>query len=105
MGAKERNKGKRGELLLAQLLREHGYDAHRMGQTSGASGVPDVDGIAGLHIECKFVERLNVREALDQASRDARPGEIPVVFHKTSRKPWIVTMTAEDFLRIWKATK
>lgn len=103
MGKTQREKGKRGELLLARFLREHGYEARRTSQYCGQTGdASDVIGLPGLHIECKFVERLNIREALGQAVRDAKPGLIPVLFHKRSREEWQVTLRAEDFMAIYR---
>ena len=54
----------------------------------------------------KFVERLNVREALEQSRRDAVAGgcqDLPIVAHKVSRGPWTVTMYAEDFFQLYDA--
>ena len=96
-----REKGKRGERMLAQVLREHGYEARRGLQYKGGAESPDVIGLAGIHIECKFVEHLNLSEAYAQAFRDAGNGEIPAVFHKKSREPWMVSLTLEDFLKIY----
>ena len=59
-------------------------------------------GLPWLHIECKFVENLNVRKALAQAIHDAANGLIPVVFHKKSNEEWLVTMRAEDFMEIYR---
>ena len=68
-----KRKGKEGELRLVHFLREHGYECRRTAQYCGKTGeAADVIGLPGLHIECKAVERLNVREALKQAVRDAR---------------------------------
>lgn len=36
-------------------------------------------GLPGVHIEVKRTERLDLYGALDQARRDARPGELPIV--------------------------
>lgn len=103
MGKASKDKGKRGELLLARFLREHGYEARRTAQYCGQTGeAADVVGLPGLHIECKFVERLNIREALEQAKRDAKKGLIPVLFHKRSREDWLVTMRAEDFMIVYR---
>lgn len=93
-----REKGKRGERMLAEWLRRHGYDARRGQQYSGASGDADVIGLPGYHIECKFVEHLRLRDAMAQAQADAREGEIPVVLHKVSHQPWLATLDGEDFL-------
>lgn len=102
MGKASREKGKRGERMLASFLREHGYEARRTSQYCGQSGdASDVVGLPGLHIECKFVERLNIVEALRQAIRDSKPGLIPVLFHRRSREEWLVTMRGEDFMKIY----
>lgn len=95
-----RKKGKCGELELAKLLRENGYDARRGQQFSGANGDADVVGLPGYHIECKRVERLNLDQAMEQSVRDAREREIPVVIHRRNRGTWLVTMKIEDFLRV-----
>lgn len=98
-----RNKGKRGELEFARLLRDHGFDGARRGQQySGANGDADVIGIDGLHIEVKRVEKLNLQDAFDQAKRDARTGEIPVVAHRKNNCEWLITLPAVDFFEMIK---
>lgn len=96
-----REKGKRGERELAQVLREHGFDAHRGQQYKGGADSPDVTGLPGIHIECKRVERLDLMSAYEQSFRDAAGGEIPIVAHKRNREPWFVTLALEDFLKIY----
>lgn len=93
-----KHKGKRGELEVAAILREHGYNARRGQQYSGASGDPDVVGLPGYHIEVKFREHLNIFEAMEQSRGDAKPGEIPVVIHRKSREKWLITMDLEQWL-------
>ena len=93
-----REKGKKGERELAGILKAHGYKARRGQQYCGTSGEADVVGIPGVHIECKRVEALNIYTAMAQAVRDARPGEIPTVFHRKNREEWLVTMRLEDYL-------
>lgn len=97
-----RRKGKGGELELAAILRGHGYDAHRGQQYRGGGDSPDVTGLPGVHIECKRVERLDLDAAFEQATRDAAPGEVPAVFHRRNGKPWKVTVSLEDFLRLYE---
>lgn len=96
-------KGAAGERELANLLKAHGYKARRGQQYCGANGDADVVGLEGIHIECKRVERLNIDEAMAQAVADAREGEKPAVFHRKNRKGWLVTMTIEDWLEMYKA--
>lgn len=100
-----RDKGCRGEVELANLLRTYGYDTHRGQQYSGLQGDPDVVGLPGVHIECKRVERLNLEMAMDQSRRDARKNEIPVVMHRKNRRPWVVTMDLADFMEMYKRAR
>lgn len=48
------------------------------------------------------MERLNIDAAMEQAVRDARPGEVPVVMHRRNGKPWMATMLLKDFLEARK---
>lgn len=96
-----RQKGKRGELELAHKLEEYGIPARRGQQYSGATGEADVVGLDGVHIECKRVEQLNIEQALQQAERDAREGEIPAVFHRKNREEWKVTIRLDEFLLLY----
>lgn len=93
-----REKGKAGELELSRILRDHGYAARRGQQFCGVNGDADIIGIPGVHIECKRVEKLNIHDAMQQAVRDAREGEIPVVMHRKNRTEWLATMRLSDWL-------
>lgn len=105
MGKSERDKGKRFERLIANVLKGRGYDARRGQQYSGASGDADVIGLDGIHIECKAVERLNIHNAYTQSMNDARDGEVPVVIHKRNRGPILVTLGLSDFLDMYDGGK
>ena len=96
-----RAKGAKGERELARKLREYGYDCRRGQQYSGANGDADVVGLDGIHIECKRVERLNIDDAVSQAKRDAREGELPAVFHRKNNHEWLVTMPMDDWMRMY----
>lgn len=102
MGTRSQRKGAAGERELASILRENGYDCSRCGSLSFGE-VPDLSGLPGIHIEAKRVERLNVHEAMDQAIRDSERmcDGIPTLFHRRNRKPWLVTMRLEDWLRLY----
>lgn len=102
MGRMSRNKGKTGERELANILKEHGYDARRGQQFCGANGDADVVGLPGIHIEVKRTESLSLYPALEQAESDAREGEIPVVFHRRNHKRWVAIMELENFLNLYK---
>lgn len=94
-----RRKGADGERELANVLKRYGYEARRGQQFSGANGDADVVGLPGVHVECKRVERLNLDAAMEQAARDAREGETPVVIHRKDRKKWKITFYLEDYLK------
>lgn len=96
-----RAKGKRGELALVRRLREYGYEVRRGQQYSGANGDADVIGLPGIHIECKWVERLNIWDAIDQSTRDAKAEEIPTVMHKKNGTQWLVTLSLDDFMQLY----
>ena len=100
-----RNKGAVGERELASKLTEYGFPSRRGQQFCAANGDADVVGLPGIHIECKRVEHLNLQEAYDQSRRDAREGEIPVVMHRKNNCRWLVTMSLEDWIELYKEWK
>ena len=105
-GRKSQRKGADGERELAALLREYGYTIERGGSCSFGE-VPDLSGLPGLHVECKRVERLNVPEAMNQAIRDSERFHdgAPVLFHRRSRSPWLVTMRLSDWMALYTAAE
>ena len=102
-----KQKGKRGELECAHVLRELGFDnVRRSVQYNGmGEGKADLIGIEGVHIEVKRNEHLNVYEAIEQAQRDCNEGETPTVFHRKNNKPWLVTLTIEDWARLYRRNR
>lgn len=102
MTINSRAKGAAGERELANILKKQGYATRRGQQYCGANGDADVEGLDGIHIECKRVERLNIDEAMKQAENDAKPDEVPAVFHRKNRKGWLVTMKLEDWLKMYE---
>ena len=102
MGAASQRKGAAGERELAAVLTGYGYEIKRGGSMSFGE-VPDLVGLAGVHIEVKRVERLNVPEAMQQAVKDSvrfRDG-MPALFHRRNRQPWLVTLRLEDFMQLY----
>ena len=106
IGRASKAKGARFELEIAHYFRDHGYpDAHRTAQNcvkTGDSG--DIEGVEGLHIECKHVEKLNLYNAYHQAVRDnnaKNAGDIPVVVHKKNRETTLISLSLDDFLKIF----
>ena len=107
IGRASRQKGARFELEVAHYLQAHGYpDAHRTAQHCGKTG--DVEGVGGLHVECKHVEKLNLYNAYHQAVRDSDAngnGNIPVVIHKRNREETLVTLSLDNFIQIYSASR
>lgn len=100
-----KQKGARFERELASKFKEYGFDARRGQQYCGANGDADVIGLPGIHVEAKHVEKLNLYDAMAQASSDARENEIPVVFHKKNYCDILVTMRFDDWMEMYKESK
>lgn len=99
-----KQKGKRGELEFVKYLKEKGYDARRGQQFKGTPDSPDIicDSLP-YHFEVKRTERLNVYDAMAQATRDA--GDyMPVVVHKKNNSKWIAIMDIDDLFDLIKIT-
>ena len=93
-----RAKGARIEREGRDLLRKYGFKARRGQQYAGGGDSPDLVTNTPIHWEVKGVEKLNIKNAVDQALRDCGEGKMPVVLHKTNRSRWLCTMDAEMFL-------
>lgn len=100
MSINSKAKGAKGERELANKLKEYGYKTRRGQQYNGLEG-EDVVGLDYIHIECKRVERLNLEEAMQQAKRDTKNGQLPTVFHRKNRSKWLVTMELEDWIKLY----
>ena len=102
MGKTSQRKGADGERELSALLSAAGYECQRGGSLSFGE-IPDVLGLPGIHVECKRVERLNVGGAMEQEIRDSDRmlDGMPALFHRRNRKPWLVTMRLEDWLKLY----
>lgn len=106
MGGKfSKNKGKTGERELVQILRRMGFAGVRRGQQySGGETSADLVGLEHIHVEVKRTEQFHLWAALEQAAGDAGDsGNMPVVFHRKNRRPWVVVMSLPDWARLYKA--
>ena len=107
-----KQKGKRGELECADVLRKLGFnDVRRSVQYNGkeTGSLADLVGIEGVHVEVKRNEHLNIYDAVEQADRDKNDGETPVVIFRKNNKPWLVVQHIEDwalrehlFIKEWR---
>lgn len=97
-----KRKGNRAEIELLRLLQSYGLEACRNNQRYvGGVDNPDISvriGPVSVHVECKRV--LALAAALRQAHRDANGHALPVVAHRRSREPWLITMELTDLLEV-----
>lgn len=101
-----KDKGKRFEREIANLLKDYGYDARRTAQYCGNTGdASDVVGLPGIHIECKAQEQMRLYEWMQQAIRDSeKSGKMPTVFHKKNYADILVTMRLDDWMTLYKSS-
>lgn len=99
-----KRKGAGGERELVRKLKEYGFGTRRSVQYNGKveEGQADLIGLEGIHIECKRVERLNIYDAMAQAKHDAKPNELPTVFHRRNNAKWLVTLELDSFMQLYK---
>lgn len=108
MPINSRDKGKRGERMWRDVCRANGFDkVRRTVQYCGNTGdASDCIGLPNIHQEVKFVENLNVRKAYEQAMHDAnKSGNLPIVAWKKNNQPWLVTMSADDWFKIYRESE
>ena len=99
-----KEKGKRYEREIAGYFKRFGFNARRSVQYNGKAeeGQADIVGVPFLHVECKHNEQLNVEKALQQAIRDnGNKNKIPVVIHRKNGEKSKVTMSLDDFMKIY----
>ena len=100
-----KQKGKRGELEVAHILQEHGFDARRTAQFCGNTGeAADVIGLPGYHLEVKRCETTKIWDWIQQAERDCKAEETPLVVFRKSHEKWKVVLDFEIFLKIIEST-
>ena len=94
-GRASKQKGKRGERSFRDKLREYGFIADRGWADAVDIRCPELP----FHFEVKFRERLDLRGAYNQAAT-ASGKRTPCVAHRSSRTPWMITLSADDFLKL-----
>lgn len=104
MPINSKKKGATFERTLAGKFREYGYDARRTAQYCGNTGdASDVVGLPNIHIEAKHQEQMRLYDWMAQAKRDAsKSGNLPAVFHKKNHAEILVTMTLDDWMKLYK---
>ena len=105
-----KKKGAAGEREFANYCKDKGFDVRRTAQYNGKEldSKADVVGLPGIHVEVKRVEQLNIHKAMEQAIRDNHGIDIPIVAHRKNKTKWLITMTADDWFKLfygWEGEK
>lgn len=95
MSRASRDKGKRGEREVRDLLREHGFEARRDGRLDDDLA----HDVLGYHFEVKRRETLALPEWTRQAEADAGDREAVVVYRR-SREPWRASIRFERLVEL-----
>lgn len=107
MGLMSRQKGKRGERLLAAELRaalpEHAAGIRRGWQSREGDDDPDIVGVPGVWFENKVGVQPNPRAALAQATEASRGRGVPIAVVRDDRRPPFVVLHLVDFLPMLRA--
>lgn len=86
MGARSRNKGKRGERESCQAVLRHlcppGSEVVRAAQVSGRFSADIVGVHPRIHVEVKRLARIPATDFMVQAVEDAKKDQIPVVLFR-----------------------
>ena len=97
-----KNKGKRAEIEVVHILKDHGFDARRTAQYCGNTGeAADITTDLPYHIEVKHQERLEIDKWWEQATHDAQEsGKEPILVFRKNNQRWRVCMDFEKFLEL-----
>ena len=102
-GRHSRDKGARFEQWVAKKLKTLWPESLRgLGQARSAKEVPDVKNTP-YWVECKRYKRCNIQKAWKQACKDTDGRECLVVT-KDDFGPVLVTMSLEEFMRLWESS-
>ena len=86
-GLSSRNKGKRGERAVAELLRNYcNLEVRR--RVRQHSNDSDLEGIPGWSVEVKLQAAPRLELWWEQARAQARPGTQPLLVYRLPRRQW-----------------
>jgi hypothetical protein len=99
------NSRQKGKLEWAKFLNEKVPEAKASGgQQASERGMDGTDVMSALpfHWEVKRVQQLNLHDAVDKCRAESGYGRWPAVAHRKNDRKWVVSMDAEDFLKLAK---
>lgn len=107
-GRAAREKGKRGERIVAQILRaalpEIAPEIRRGWQSRLGSDDSDVKGLPGFWVEVKHQKAVNLRAAYRQARTESAGRAYPLVVAQFDHdRERLAVLSFEDFLRILRS--
>lgn len=95
MSRRERDKGRKGEREVLELLEAHGFTVR--GLESGGDHLALGHGLV-LHVESKRHETARPWAWYEQARTDAPPMTTPLVAFRRSRSRWLALVDLEELL-------
>ena len=103
MPINSRDKGKRGERMLAKFLTQEGFPATRGQQFSGGQDSPDIKcpSLAHFHWEAKWCKNACLKDWMAQAEGDAG-GKPWVIAWKRNHGPWMAIVKLETLLDLMR---
>lgn len=103
MGKAERRKGATGELEVAAVFREVGFDCDRTPNSGGLRIRGDLYGNVPAHVEVKRQEVARPWAWYEQARAEAPDDSLPIVAFRRSRSPWLAIVPLEALAAIMAA--
>lgn len=95
-----RVRGARAELEVVRVLRAHGLPADRAYGAGRPDDHGDIDGLPWACIEVKAHRELDLAGFMDEAIKEALPGQVPVVVAKRRGRPaeeWYAVVRLADW--------
>ncbi|GIW70189.1 MAG: hypothetical protein KatS3mg101_0936 [Patescibacteria group bacterium] len=102
MGKFQRNKGASNEREACRMWREIGYPEARrkLSQYQERCGV-DLENTGNFKVQVKSGKRIDVWKALQEAEKESKAGDMPLVMAKKDRFGWIVVLNWIDFVKFF----
>lgn len=106
MGAHSRNKGRNAERAVEVILQDAGLSTDRNlgGRTQVSGDIAAEANGTRLAVEVRRRESLSCEKWLWEHSAETPNHLTPLLVTRTSRKPWMVCLSLDDFLAILTAT-
>ena len=100
MSNSERRKGKSGELEVAAIFTDAGFDCDRTPNSGALRIRGDLHGDLPVHVEVKRQEVARPWLWAEQAATDAGAGARWLVAMRRSRSPWLAMMPLDEAVRL-----